>query len=1477
MRAAIFICCLVLFYLAPGIQARATPGTPNLTLHNHTQGLSKNIVYSIAQDKEGFIWLATQVGLSRYDGYQIKHFESDPADPESLPHNVVRTLFLDDTDTLWLGTEGGLARFDKTTHKSKTYLEVEAISSTDSRHRIWSIFQTPDKNLWVSTDNNLYVYIPEQDRFKPALTLPTDNGYGVKDIHTSGQELLMGMYGRGLWTAQVQNDVRPGIKLKKRLLAKDVDLVFDIEYIDNNIWVSTDNGIYVLQNNKVIHHFTKQKKARSIIKAQDRVWVGTENGLYILDESEYKLRPYHSTTGTQDIIDNGYIFTLFEDRLENLWLGTYNAGAQKYLLRPSYMTHYKASNKQGQGLSSPYVSDIQESNDGTIWIATESGGINAFYPNNKRFTHYPNTANATIWSIAVGEQYIWASTNQGLKRLDIKSSEYTDLNIQSSVFKQHAKYLYFSDSKLWFGSTKSKLFSLDPSTLALTEYTYKQAGISLNIIGKYQSKFWLGSYNGKIIGFDTVSKQFSEFDISYLPTAFTEPRVALVFENEKELWLSTYGNGLARITKSSHAFTTLTKKSGLSSNNILSIKHDDNQLWIASPTAIDNISLDSGKVNQQKDGLISLNGEFNSASLHSRDGRLYYGSNDGLVYAEPADIKQKERLLDVKVTDLRLLNRHVPISVQSPLQQDIANLKHITLDHNDSPFSLEFASLNPSVPEKVKYKYMLEGLDDHWLETDADNRRSTYTNLSGGDYIFKVQAYLPFSHQTSKITELRITILPPIWLSPLAVLAYSLAVLLLILYIANHIRKRRLIQDKITKSEERLKLSLWGSGDEMWDWNIQTGTIYRSNIWGVLEFPHDGRRSSSSEANIHSQDLTRVQEALNSHFQGSSEHFEATYRVKDVNSRWVWVLDRGKIVERDNQGKPTRMTGTLKDITQIKEAESRLRLFAKSFENISDGVVICDRQFKIAEINQSFSNITGKSRDDVIGKVFRFSQYPRAFTTQIKKAVINTGNWFGEIEEKRKSGEVFQMELTMDVIRDESGEISHFVGVMSDITQRKETEEELRKLSNSDTLTELPNRSFFQANQRQLVKAKTQHALLVFDLDNFKKINDSLGHQAGDSLLCMVSHRLQQLGRSQDTLYRLGGDEFSIILENTNDIHTITSTAKQILKRLSEPFQLNNHEVAVSGSIGIVLFPEDGSSSQELLKNADTAMYHAKNSGGNCYQFFSEQMNEKAVKRLQIENLIRYGLKEDYFTVYYQPKLDLATGRLAGMEALVRFSTPKKGLISPAAFIPVAEETGQIIDIGEIVLKKVCYQVKNWVEQGLFQGRVAVNLSAKQFDLPDLCERIDRLLDMSEMPAHFLELEITEGTVMDNPQRAITMMDKLRARGIHLAMDDFGTGYSSLAYLKKFPLNTLKIDKVFVDDINQSEKGRNMVSTIITIAHNLELSVVAEGVEEQSQYQFLKQSGCQQMQGYLYSKPLSTQDFEKLLKSQTAQAAIETI
>ena len=1218
------------------------------------------------------------------------------------------------------------------------------------------------------------------------------------------------------------------------------------------------------------------------------------------------ITPYQENANSTSLSEN-WLMAMFKDKNNTIWLGSYGGGLNKYSPLSAKLYHGLAETDL-HTRQNFRVESFSESADGTVYLSTEQQG--SFLIHNNSITKVNIGGLENIRQVLSGhESNLFLITRSGelfqYNQVTEQLSSHKEWN-RNSLYSTN-NYSHLINDSLWYISEQGQLTQYNIAKKLFATYPVEQHQF-IKLQDDKKGTLWLVSHNNHILTFNTTSLTFDEITYA-IPDKMLASQVSNLAISQKYIWLTANSQGITLIDKTTQSSASFHEKNGLKNNYIASVLIDNNDnAWIANNKGISVITPETKQILHFDTDFSLTSPEFiKFSALRTSTGQMYFGSPKGFYQFVPKELLDiKQQISTPQLTELFIANKKIPVKALAPaeivkanttekppysLPKQLNSLSQLVLDHNHSPVSFEFVTPNAKLPNQLSYRYRLSGLEHEWIDAGKGNQRATYTNLTSGFYSFEVMAYDVQNENQSNIKKLNIQVLAPWWLTSSAILVYCIISLLFISFIFQQVRHRRLYHWQIKENEERLKLSLWGSGDEMWDWNMTTGTIFRSNIWGKLEFPQDGTRNikwedinqealNSSEvavsndeqppeqvSNIHPHDLARVKETLTQHIVGESEHFEATYRVLNKDKQWVWVLDRGKIVERSDQNEPTRMTGTLKDISQIKNTESRLKLFAKCIENISDAVVIYDKEFITVDINKAFSEITGKDRESVIGQPLRFHRYPDEFCQNIKDHLRTKGRWHGEIESRRKDNSKYYTELNIDVIYDENGTISHFVGVFSDVTTRKATDAELRRLASSDTLTGLPNRAFFQANQTRLVRSKIPHALLVFDLDNFKKINDSLGHQVGDAILCKIADRIVSLGRKQDSFYRLGGDEFSLLIENTNDIHTITSIANQILHSIAQPFKLKNQEVVLFSSVGVVMFPDDGTSSHELLKNADTAMYHAKNSGGNRYQFYNDSMNKKAVRRLQVETLIRHGLKEDAFSVFYQPKISIATGKISGMEALVRFQTPSNEIVSPAVFIPVSEETGQIVDIGEIVLRKACFATKKWVDSGLFTGRVAVNLSAVQFTQSNLVSLIASILAESNLPAKHLELEITEGTVMDDPQQAIATMGQIRAMGIHLSLDDFGTGYSSLAYLKRFPLNTLKIDKAFVDDIEVSEQGRNMVATIVTIAHNLDMEVVAEGVETNNQLSFLTGLGCEQLQGYLYSKPLATEKFQQYLIS----------
>jgi diguanylate cyclase (GGDEF)-like protein/PAS domain S-box-containing protein len=593
------------------------------------------------------------------------------------------------------------------------------------------------------------------------------------------------------------------------------------------------------------------------------------------------------------------------------------------------------------------------------------------------------------------------------------------------------------------------------------------------------------------------------------------------------------------------------------------------------------------------------------------------------------------------------------------------------------------------------------------------------------------------------------------------------------------------------------------------------------------------------------------------------------------------------------------ISGTLNDITERKQTEERLRLLESVVVNANDAVIITTAEPIdqpgpcIIYTNEAFTQITGYSHEEVRGKTPRLLQGPktdRATLDQIRAALKAWQPVVAELINYRKDGSEFWVELSIVPVADESGWYTNWVSVQRDITERKQAEsallraavveatnqklkKEIRErqrveaqlLHNSlhDILTSLPNRALFMDRlERSLMQTKKRKdcltAILFLDLDRFKLVNDSLGHIFGDQLLREIAHRLKRCLREEDTVARFGGDEFTILLENIQDINEATQIAQRVQEELTLPFILNKHEVFTTVSIGIALSSNGSEQPEEVLRNADIAMYRAKNLGRAKYSVFDTAMHSQAVELLQLETDLRRAIERQEFHLYYQPIFSLSTGKISGFEALVRWQHPERGLISPTEFIPLTEETGLIVPLGAWIIYSACHQMRVWQQQFPTSEpmTISVNISGRQFFQFELVEQIAQVLQETNLDARSLKLEITENVIMENTHSATSTLQRLKTLGVQLHMDDFGTGYSSLSYLRRFPIDTLKIDRSFVSQMGVDDESLAIVQTIVTLAHNLGMSVTAEGIETAAQVALLQTMKCEFGQGYLFSKPV---------------------
>ena len=566
------------------------------------------------------------------------------------------------------------------------------------------------------------------------------------------------------------------------------------------------------------------------------------------------------------------------------------------------------------------------------------------------------------------------------------------------------------------------------------------------------------------------------------------------------------------------------------------------------------------------------------------------------------------------------------------------------------------------------------------------------------------------------------------------------------------------------------------------------------------------------------------------------------------------------------------------EIAEHRDAEEALRQRQRAIDASSNGIMITDAlalDHPIIYVNPAFERITGYAASEVLGRNPRLlcsGDREQLGLEVIRVALCEQREGHAELRNYRKDGSLFWNALSVSPVLNAAGAVTNYVGIVNDITERKRYEEQLEYQSNHDGLTGLPNRNLLEDRIGQVLtyaeRYQRQTAVFFVDLDHFKFINDSLGHDVGDKLLRIAARRLSECVRSIDTVARHGGDEFVIVLSDLAVSEDAAKVARKIQDAVCRPYQIGEHELIVSCSTGISLYPKDGSDAQVLLKNADVAMYRAKQRGRNNFQFYTCELNDIVLARLTMEKHLRRALERDELLVHYQPKVDLASGRITGMEALVRWQSPELGFISPASFIPLAEETGLIVAIGEWVLRTACAQNKAWQEGGLPPMVVAVNLSPRQFRQEGLAETVRRIAEETGLAARYIELEIVESLLMDDVDGAVAMLDALKELGVQLTMDDFGTGYSSLSYLKRFPFDKMKIDQSFVRDITRDPGSAAIVRTVISLAHTLNLRVVAEGVETEGQLAYLRGLACDEMQGFYFSRPVPAEEFEQMLRDQ---------
>ena len=1366
---------------------------------NIEDGLSHISVLDIIQDSKGFIWVGTQFGLNRYDGYSFEVFNFDVEDDQSISSDFVLSIFEDSTGLIWVGTSNGLNSYNPSTTKFKRYLHDETNQNSITNDHITSITEDSLGYIWIGTAGGGVNRLNKQTdsfeniriKFKnnqlasfiTAMLIDTN---GILWVACGNARLRPSIENGGIFNVNTLSlsaeQIIPQIESKDLVQLDGINSIFEDN--DNNLWFGTlGQGLLkkAAGTTNYTQHFSKliskQNTVLDITQDQDgNLWIATQySGLFKLNTNTLKYENFNPNMPTKTNLNDRDITSLLIDSTGILWLGTWTDGINRLDFDKFQFKKYLQHETNIDGTRFQILG-INQDSKGSIWLAAWENGLLEFDSETATFSKHQifEKDNLIIRSIYVDrDDGLWLGTNeQGLIYYNPVTKEFInyihDINDVFSISNNQIIDIISEPSgNLWIATRGGGVNYFDQGANKFYAYDKKSSNIDNRISILFyddQDMLWIGTDQGLYI-FDSNTKNvIYSYQGNVSKGNFNGKQINDIYQDSKKrMWLGTDKGFFQVMLDETGDWEKLVFKRNKDFliGSVGGILEDpENNLWISGFKKIFKFNPESNQLTSFDSSHGVLHGGYYIGSSHiDNENTLYFGGLNGFTSFQAKDIYKNLQKPTVELTKLLLFNNPVKVndSENSVLKRSITNSTSIDFNYEQNVFSLEFSALHYASSIDNKYAYKLVGFDNDWYFTNSSNRRATYTNLDPGKYHFYLKASNKDGVWSDATKKLSITIHAAPWETKWAYLSYFI---------------------------------------------ILSGII------------------------------------------GS----------------FIWLRT--------------------KQLQAIKLRNEQLSLTSKLFENTSECVWLLDHEFKYLAVNEGFCQVTGVNKNLLIGKKILPAtiegKQDETFIKNIFKIVEEKGYWSGEIWDQRINGEVYPAEIVIDRISIKNKKKNtveyQYVGVFSDITKRKQTEEDLRTMAYFDPLTGLTNRSHFKILVQQEIDlglSPGEFIIFYFDLDNFKDINDSLGHSHGDSLLIIIADRLQKLYDKNYTVARLGGDEFAIMIPN-DEINVSTTQlslnfSQEILKAINEKIELKGYNNYITASIGVSVYPYDGNNHEDLLRNADTAMYHAKKRGRNAAVLFSKSMNDTAIERLMLVEELNNAIKENEITPYYQPKVCLKTGNIKGVEVLARWNNKNLGIVPPIRFIPVAEESKLITEISEQLMIKAYHFILPVIKSGQFNGRISFNVSMTQFIRGDFVSWIDKILGECNFPSEYLELEITESMVMENIDRAIKIMKQLKSRNISISIDDFGTGYSSLSYLKKFPIDIIKIDKSFISDLMYSEEDRKIITSIIQLAHNLGLQVIAEGTEELNQVMFLKELNCEQIQGFYYCKPLPASEYLSFL------------
>ncbi len=1458
---------------------------------DNESGLLQNTVLSLIQSKDGTIWIGTQAALHQFDGYRFRLFEHSADDRDGLPDSAITALSETLDGRLWVGTSAsGIARLDPASGRFDSFALANGAFDRNARESITALLVDPSRGLWIGSRGGLDLLSSESNGREHFLA--TDNNVDVgivRDIKLASDGTVWIASSMGLWR------IAGGMDRLEKVAGSGLQNVYSVfEGRDHSLYVGSDHGLLRVapSGGQTKTLWTDGDSTAVISIVQDhagKLWLSvSDKGLVIYTPESGAVRWIRPNSELPGGLPQGAITRLLVDQSGLLWVGSESLGLSKVDPSGATFTYIGDRNPARDRDTTNNIRSILEASNGKLWIGTDGDGLKQYDRSTGQFSYFDEAildafsakAKATLQVEGLAEDAqgeIWFASNLGVGKLNPKDGKVTVLppdTVQTETPNDTLRrsLIIAHDGAVWFSGRNIGVARYEPLTQQWRYWQHRDGdSTSLsqnNVFTLYEDhsgRVWAGTAEGLNL-IDPASHEVRQIlHERDDPSSLSSSVIRAVHESsDGSFWIGTHGglNHLLELGSGPARFERILKKDGLPDATIYAIREDTSRrLWLSSNRGITAFDRTTRNMHHfsVKDGLQGQ--EFNGGvSAKLADGTLAFGGINGLNLVKPGAVTISRYAAPVVISD---------VQVGSEPLAHYRSGEALQMSQLDRVVHFSFAALDFTAPERNRFRYRLEGFDEDWIEAGT-RHEATYTNLDPGHYTFRVRASNHDGYWNEVGAEAKLVVTPGWWNSPLMLGVYALALLLLALSIWLAFRRKRREQHlhamELQDREGRLRLALWGSSDEFWDLDMDSGVLTRLSAARSLGKQQEEIHSVYDwvRENVHPDDQRAIAQRLDDHIHNKAPLFESEQRVRMRNGAWIWVLARGKIVERNAEGRPTRICGTARDITATREADRERRIVQKVITSMREAVTVCDLDFNFIAVNPAFTRITGWQESEVIGRsasLLNCAQHSAEYYQNMRESISREGLWRGELWQRRKDGEEFLSWLQSSEVRDAQGQRTHFVGVLTDITERKRNEQELRYLANYDTLTGLPNRTLLSERLGHAVirarRGGRKVAVLFLDLDRFKHVNDSMGHAAGDRMLKAAGARLRDNVRDGDTVARIGGDEFTVVLEEIVDAGEAERVAQKLISAFEKPLELNDgQDVVISPSIGISLYPDHAQTPTDLLKFADTAMYQAKDRGRKTYMVYTESMDAAARMRATLVGALRKAMERNEFSLVYQPKLSLLDEHLTGVEALLRWHSEELGEISPATFIPVAEESGLIIEIGDWVLQRACEQLAQWQRDGVRDISMSVNLSVLQLQRSDLIQRLCDILAANDIAPNQLEIELTESVIMANAEQSINTLRQLKAVGVTLSIDDFGTGYSSLSYLRRLPIDTLKIDKEFVGDITTDPDDEAITATVINMAHSLGLNVIAEGVETAEQAEYLREQGCDEIQGHWLSKPL---------------------